>query len=259
MSNEVPIGKRLCRLLLVKLPLSLIALSLVWVLVLKWCPVLVTPLMVQRSIAYRSDKEFRTRKVWKPYREISPELARAVIASEDNLFEKHHGFDFKAIKDARREAKDGKRVRGASTISQQTAKNVFLLPHRNLVRKGLEAYFTVLIEAIWGKERILEVYLNVAEMGKGVYGAEAAARYHFDIPASELTRSPQTQCKPPFFVCFEKGGCNLKPGAETILPGVDQARDRSSFRQAETLASILSAEYSSLRNGSPVMCSNNSM
>jgi len=188
MSNEVPIGKRLCRLLLVKLPLSLIALSLVWVLVLKWCPVLVTPLMVQRSIAYRSDKEFRTRKVWKPYREISPELARAVIASEDNLFEKHHGFDFKAIRDARREAKDGKRVRGASTISQQTAKNVFLLPHRNLVRKGLEAYFTVLIEAIWGKERILEVYLNVAEMGKGVYGAEAAARYHFDIPASKLTR-----------------------------------------------------------------------
>ena len=83
---------------------------------------------------------------------------------------------------------DGKRRRGGSTISQQTAKNVFLLPHKNLLRKGLEAYFTVLIEAVWGKRRILEVYLNVAEMGKGVYGAEAAARYHFDIPASKLSR-----------------------------------------------------------------------
>ena len=190
MSRKHTFLGRLWRLLLIKLPIALVVLSLLLTVMYKWLPVYVTPLMVQRSIEFRHDDSFHTHKVWKSYRNISPELARAVIASEDNLFEAHGGFDWKAIRQAREEFESGKRsrMRGASTISQQTAKNVFLLPSRSFIRKGMEAYFTVLIEFIWGKERILEVYLNVAEMGKGIYGAEAAAKYHFGTTAAKLTR-----------------------------------------------------------------------
>ena len=179
---------RLWRLILIKLPLAFFAVTFLWVLVLGWCPVYVTPLMVQRSIQYRGDKDFHTRKTWVPYERISPEMARAVIASEDNLFDKHNGFDWKAIRQAQKEYESGRRRRGGSTISQQTAKNVFLLPHKSLIRKGFEAYFTVLIELMWDKERIMEVYLNVAEMGKGIYGVEAAAETHFGTSVAKLTR-----------------------------------------------------------------------
>ncbi len=181
--------KWVARVLLVRIPLAFIAFTFLWVLILKWVPVLVTPLMVSRSIEYRTDDDFRTHKKWRSYEKISPELAKAVIASEDNLFAEHNGFDWKEMKKAIDEHKNkGKKLRGASTISQQTAKNVFLFPSRSIVRKAFEAYFTVLIEWIWGKERILEVYLNVAEMGKGIYGAEAAAQEIFSKSASELTR-----------------------------------------------------------------------
>ncbi len=179
---------RLWRLIFVKLPLVFFAVTFLWVLVLRWCPVYVTPLMIQRSIQHWNDKNFQTRKTWVPYERISPEMAKAVIASEDNLFDKHNGFDWKAIRQAQKEYESGKRRRGGSTISQQTAKNVFLLPHKSLVRKCFEAYFTVLIELMWDKERIMEVYLNVAEMGKGIYGVEAAAETHFGTSAAKLTR-----------------------------------------------------------------------
>ena len=152
----------------IKLPVAFVVITVLWVLMLKWVPVYVTPLMIQRSVQYRNDKSFHTRKTWVSYDRISPELARAVIASEDNLFDTHSGFDWKQINKAIDDHERGKKLRGASTISQQTAKNVFLLPSRNFVRKGLEAYFTVLIENIWGKRRIMEVYLNVAEMGRGI-------------------------------------------------------------------------------------------
>ena len=177
------------KLLLIKIPLIFITLSILWVLILKWVPVWVTPLMISRSIEYRNDDSFHTHKKWRSYDNISPELAKAVIASEDNLFAEHNGFDGKEMRTAIDEHKNkGKRLRGASTISQQTAKNVFLFPSRSFVRKGVEAYFTVLIELFWSKERILEVYLNVAEMGKGIYGAEAAAQEIFDKSAAGLTR-----------------------------------------------------------------------
>ena len=179
---------RLWRLMFVRLPLAFFAVTFLWVLVLGWCPVYVTPLMIQRSVQYRNDKSFQTRKTWVPYERISPEMARAVIASEDNLFDKHNGFDWKAIRQAQKEYESGRRRRGGSTISQQTAKNVFLLPHKSMVRKGFEAYFTVLIELMWDKERIMEVYLNVAEMGKGIYGVEAAAEAYFGTSAAKLTR-----------------------------------------------------------------------
>lgn len=192
--------KWIAKLLLIKLPLAFVAVTVLWVLMLKWVPVWVTPLMVSRSIEYRNDDTFRTQKKWRRYERISPEMAKAVIASEDNLFAEHNGFDWKEMRKAIDDHKTkGKKLRGASTISQQTAKNVFLFPSRSFVRKVFEAYFTLLIEWIWGKERILEVYLNVAEMGKGVYGAEAAARAFFDKNASELTRreaSLITACLP---------------------------------------------------------------
>ncbi len=126
---------------------------------------------------------------WRGLNRISPDLVDAVIAAEDARFCEHNGFDFEAIQDALEDNADGGRVRGGSTISQQTAKNVFLWPGRSWIRKGLEAGYTVLIETFWSKRRIVEVYLNVAEMGPGVYGAEAASRHWFGKSASELTRS----------------------------------------------------------------------
>lgn len=138
---------RLWRLLLVKIPAAFLALTILWVVALKWIPVAVTPLMIQRSIQHIDDKNFHTHKTWVSYGKISPEMARAVIASEDNLFDTHNGFDWKQINQAISDHEQkGKRLRGASTISQQTAKNVFLLPTRSIIRKGFEAYFTVLIE-----------------------------------------------------------------------------------------------------------------
>jgi monofunctional biosynthetic peptidoglycan transglycosylase len=149
----------------------------------RFVPPPMTFLMVQRLFEGRG---FDRR--WVPLAQISPALVGAVIASEDSGFCEHHGFDFAAMKKAMQSNEaNPNRLRGGSTISQQTAKNVFLWPHRDYVRKGLEAYFTVLIEAIWGKPRIMEVYLNSIEWGPGVYGAEAAAQRNFGVSARDLT------------------------------------------------------------------------
>jgi monofunctional glycosyltransferase len=129
------------------------------------------------------DKDYR----WVPLSEIAPTLGRAVIAAEDQKFCRHLGFDAETLADAWQTYRDGGKAKGASTITMQTAKNLFLWPGRNLVRKGVEAYFTVLLELLWPKARILEAYLNVAEFGPGVYGAEAAARRFFGKPASALS------------------------------------------------------------------------
>jgi monofunctional biosynthetic peptidoglycan transglycosylase len=126
---------------------------------------------------------------WVSLDRISQFMIQAVVASEDNLFMEHHGFDCEQIRKAIDDAQNGRRLRGASTISQQTAKNVFLWPGKNLFRKGLEAYFTLLTEWIWGKERIMEVYLNSIEMGQGIYGVEAAAQVYFAKHAAQLTRN----------------------------------------------------------------------
>jgi monofunctional biosynthetic peptidoglycan transglycosylase len=151
--------------------------------VYRFVPPPITWLMVQRMAEGRG---FDRR--WVPLHQISPQLVRSVIAAEDSRFCEHHGFDFNAIQKAmaHNEEKPG-RIRGGSTISQQTAKNIFLWPHRDYVRKGLEAWFTVLIEGIWGKPRIMEVYLNSIEWGPGVYGAEAAAQHNFHESAARLS------------------------------------------------------------------------
>ena len=144
--------------------------------------------MIERRIAATigGEKNFSIKYRWMPWSAISDELPIALIASEDQKFPMHHGFDVQAIEDAMDEADEGQRLRGASTISQQTAKNLFLWGGRNFVRKGLEAYFTVLLEITWPKRRILEMYMNIAEFGDGVYGADAASREFFHKAPSQL-------------------------------------------------------------------------
>lgn len=172
----------LVRLLLAGVLIALV-LPPVAVLVYRVVPPPITILMLQRMA-----QGYGLHKSWRPLRDISPALGQAVIAAEDARFCEHHGFDFTAMRKAAQsnERRPG-RLRGGSTLSQQTAKNVFLWPDRTYVRKGLEAYFTVLIEALWGKRRILEVYLNVVEWGPGTYGAQAAAQRYFRADADEIT------------------------------------------------------------------------
>ncbi len=168
-----------------------IVLSVVTVAITKFINPPLTPLMVLRPIEGMLDgKSVGIDKDWVSYEEISPNFFRAVISAEDGKFLRHDGFDRKAIEAAKRynEIHKGKKKRGASTISMQTAKNTFLWHGRNYVRKGLEAYFTVLIEAVWGKKRILEVYANVIEFGEGIYGVEAASQAFFNKPAAKLTK-----------------------------------------------------------------------
>lgn len=168
-----------------KLIIWFFVLSVFSVLLFRFVPVPVTPFMLSRSI----ENGFSSWKHdWVPIEEISPNLQLAVIASEDQNFLKHNGFDFQAIEKAIEHNKKGKRKRGASTISQQTAKNVFLWEGRSWVRKGFEVYFTFLIELLWSKERIMEVYLNSIEMGNGIYGAEAASQYWYKKSAKKLTQ-----------------------------------------------------------------------
>ena len=162
------------------------------VVVLRWVPVWFTPLMFIRLGQQMSQgRELTLHHHWVPYDEISPSLSLAVMGSEDARFLEHHGFDYKAIEHAaiRNLKHPEKRKLGASTISQQTAKNVFLWPGRSWVRKGFEVYFTALIELFWSKQRIMEVYLNSIEMGEGIYGADAVAEWHFQTTASKLTKA----------------------------------------------------------------------
>jgi len=175
---------------LFKIALWFFIISIGLTVIYRFVPIPVTPLMVIRlwEQAWDKKKEVRLYKDWVSMDKISKHMPQAVYGAEDQKFLEHNGFDWKAMEEAWEKNKKGKRIKGASTISQQTAKNVFLWPSRNLVRKGLEAYFTFLIETIWSKERIMEVYLNVIEMGPGIYGIEAASQTFYNRPASKLTR-----------------------------------------------------------------------
>jgi monofunctional biosynthetic peptidoglycan transglycosylase len=173
----------------IRLVLGFFAVTIFWVLALRFINPPVTFLMIKRGFEWKAaGKGFKIEKEWLDYDELSTNLKKAAIAGEDAHFMTHNGFDTKAIMEAFEKNKDGKPLRGGSTISQQTAKNIFLWPQRSWVRKGLETYFTFLIELFWPKKRILEVYLNVIEMGQGVYGAEAAAQYYFDKSGKSLTK-----------------------------------------------------------------------
>lgn len=175
--------KKLFKFIL-KFLLWFVGLTVLWVLLYKFVPVPYSPLMAIRSA--EGDSNYEIRHKWVPINEISPYLQLAVICAEDQTFLSHSGFDKEAIKKAMESNEKGKKLRGGSTISQQTAKNAFLWPARTWLRKGLEAYFTLLIETLWSKERILEVYLNSIEMGPGVFGAEAASQYWFHKSVKNL-------------------------------------------------------------------------
>jgi len=161
---------------------GLFVLSLLSVAVYRFVPAPVTPLMLLRAIEGEP-----IHAPWLAARDIPQVIVEAVLASEDQRFCQHHGFDFQQIDKALAAEEDGKRLRGASTISQQAARDLYLLPVRSFVRKGLEAYFTVLIEALWPKARIAQAYLNTIEWGPGIYGVEAASLYAFHHPAQRLT------------------------------------------------------------------------
>ena len=163
--------------------------SLFFVVLYKFVPVPFTPLMAIRYFENSADgKNIETKHDWVPLEDISKNLQKAVIASEDGRFFEHSGFDFEAIQKAAVGNFKGKKLKGGSTITQQTAKNVFLWQGRSYIRKGLEVYYTFLIELIWGKERILEVYLNSIEMGDGIYGAQAATQYWYKRDCKSVTR-----------------------------------------------------------------------
>jgi len=165
--------------------LLFVAVSSGWIVLYRYVNPPVTPLMILRHLQDEED----VRKRWRDYDEISPEFLLAVVAAEDQLFFKHNGFDLKQIQAAIETRLDGGRLRGGSTISQQVAKNAFLWPGRSWIRKGLEVWFTAGIELCWSKERILEVYVNIAEMGEGIYGVEAAAQHYYQKSADALTRN----------------------------------------------------------------------
>ena len=183
------------RPLLIRLLRSLAILVLAWlaltwlvVLLLRFVPPWTSAMMMERQLGawIHGEKDFQLRQHWVPWKQVSPWVPLAMVAGEDQKFPYHHGFDFDSIQDAMDAADDGRRLRGASTISQQTAKNLFLWNGRSFVRKGLEAYFTVLIELTWPKQRILEVYVNIAELGNGIYGVGAASEAYFHASPAEL-------------------------------------------------------------------------
>lgn len=175
---------------LFKTCLWFIVLSVFSVIVFRFVPVPFTPLMAIRALEQKlAGEEMTASHHWRPIEEISENLQKAVIASEDDTFCTHHGFNFEAMQKALKNNEKGRRLKGGSTISQQTAKNVFLWQGRSYLRKGLEAYFTVLIELLWSKERIMEVYLNSIEMGPYVYGAQAATQHWYHKDAHSLTKN----------------------------------------------------------------------
>ncbi|MES2418390.1 MAG: monofunctional biosynthetic peptidoglycan transglycosylase [Bacteroidota bacterium] len=188
-STKTSLMKRIGRVI-AKVLLWFLLVSILWVLSYRFINPPITLLMVQRNMERKTDgKKMKLAKKWVKFADISDNMKRAAVSAEDQLFLKHIGFDIKAIEKAYADNAKGKKVKGGSTISQQTAKNVFLWPGRSYIRKGFEAYFTLLIELLWSKERILEVYLNVIEMGDGIYGAEAAAQAYYGKSCSNLTRS----------------------------------------------------------------------
>ena len=176
--------------LLFIIPAAFLISTVTWVLVYRWVPVTWTPLMLKRSIQNISYDDYEKKRQWVKLEDISPAMTRAILASEDGRFMEHHGFDFQELQKMKKEHElKNKKIRGCSTISQQVAKNCFTFCGRSWWRKGWETYYTVLVELFWSKERIMEVYLNVAETGRGVFGVEAASQKYFGHSAARLNTS----------------------------------------------------------------------
>lgn len=211
------------RRLIIVVFVPLVALPLALMLAYRFLPPPTTPLQVRTWL-----RRGTISKVWRPIGRMSPELVRAVIGAEDDNFCAHHGFDWQAIGEAAMRNLRSRRVRGASTISQQTAKNVFLMPHRTWLRKAFETYLTVMIEALWPKRRILEIYLNEAQFGPKVFGAEAAAEYYFHKPAAlldadEAARLAAVLPDPEHWSVVDPGPY-VEERTETLADRIDEVR-----------------------------------
>lgn len=218
MAKSSSILQKLSRIIL-KTMLWFLGISIIWVILLKFINPPLTYLMLQRGFERKAEgKTWKLKKEWKDFEDISMNLKKAVLAAEDARFLVHHGFDFEAIEKAYQKNKKGKKIRGGSTISQQTAKNVFLWPGRSYIRKAFEAYFTLLIELFWSKERILEVYLNVIETGDGIYGMETATQTYYGKSCESLLKgeaallaavlpNPRrwTPLKPTAYIYYKQG------------------------------------------------------
>ena len=171
-----------------RLVVAFLVLSVAWVLLYKWVPVKWTPLMLKRSMQNSKVEDYRNVRTWVDIEDVAPVMARAILASEDGKFMEHNGFDLDELRKMKREHETkGKKIRGCSTVSQQVAKNCFTFCGRSWWRKAFETYYTFLVELLWSKKRIMEVYLNIAEMGPGVFGVEAAAQKYFNRSAAKLT------------------------------------------------------------------------
>lgn len=173
--------RKIAEITLIYVPALFLLLSITWVLAYKWLPVRWTPLMIIRTVEHFDNDEYTNRQNWVSLNEVDPILIEAILCAEDQRFYYHSGFDWKELRKMKSDYDHfGKKLRGCSTISQQVAKNTFTFGSRTLFRKIIEAYYTALIELIWGKSRILEVYMNIAETGIGIYGVEAACQEYFD-------------------------------------------------------------------------------
>ena len=210
--KEIPVWRKVLRTVWISL-LSLWLFTILQVLLGIFFNPPLTPLMVQRYFQQLTDSERKVvfERDYVSLDDISPNLITAVIYAEDGLFLYHHGFDVQQMKQAHRENKSGRRFRGGSTISQQTAKNAFLPHSRTMLRKAAEAYYTLLIEKLWGKRRIMEVYLNIVEFGDGIYGAEAAAQHYFGHSAKELTRTEAAQLAATLPAPLERNPAHKSP------------------------------------------------
>ena len=179
---------RLISKICLRLVTAFLVLSVTWVLLYKWVPVKWTPLMLKRSVQNSKVEGYRNVRTWVDIEDVAPVMVRAILASEDGKFMEHNGFDLEELRKMKREHETkGKKIRGCSTVSQQVAKNCFTFCGRSWWRKGFETYYTFLVELLWSKKRIMEVYLNIAEMGPGVFGVEAASQKNFNRSAAKLT------------------------------------------------------------------------
>lgn len=182
--------KKICEIALIYIPTVFLVLSVTWVLAYRWTPIKWTPLMLIRTIENWNSDNYFNKQTWISKEEVSPVLIDAILLAEDQRFYSHNGFDLIELETMKTDhANYGKEIRGCSTISQQVAKNCFTFGSHTVLRKAIEAYYTVLIELLWGKERILEVYLNVAETGQGLFGVEAACQRYFGTDSSNISIS----------------------------------------------------------------------
>lgn len=226
--------RRIAEIALIYVPSMFLLLSISWVLAYKWLPVRWTPLMLIRTIENHNNDEYTNRQIWVSLNEIDPILVESILCAEDQRFYSHSGFDWQELRKMKSDYDHfGKKLRGCSTISQQVAKNCFTFGSRTLFRKIIEAYYTALIELIWGKTRILEVYMNIAETGVGIFGVEAACQKYFctscdavdfDDAVALACVLPKPLARTPFIVRIAHSA-KVSALSKTVLMKSDKLKD----------------------------------